>query len=153
VTGNVTQLLNEWTACMRRLGDTGQQTPTVDANKVIHVIDPANYNALGLGGKSGGPNSCSTYIDAASEVLGGGNSHQQRTGNTAQLVKFAECMRAHGVADFADPGPNGMMNMPADSGTPTFQNATKICTTQVGLRPTSGPTIPGSIIQSPAANG
>jgi hypothetical protein len=150
--GNPTQLLNQWAACMRRLGDTSQATPTVDANKVIHVVQPTNFSALGLGGQSGGSNSCSTYMNAASKALGGGN-HGQPGSNTAQWLKFAKCMRAHGVADFPDPGSNGLTNIPPDSGTATFQSATKTCQAQVGLKPTSGATIPGSVIYSTAANG
>jgi hypothetical protein len=145
--GNVTQLLNEWTACMRRLGDTSQQTPTVDANKVIHVIDPANYSAMGLGGQ-GGTNSCSTYMNAASKALGGGKTGGQPSSHLAGEDKFAECMRAHGIADFPDPGSNGQINMPADSGTPAYMAASKTCQTQVGMNSSAIAQAPGSVEQS-----
>lgn len=146
--GNPTQLLNQWTACMRSLGDTDQQTPTVDTNKVIHVIDPTNFNgSMGLGGQNGAPNSCSTYMNAASKALGGDNTGEQPKRDGSKMLKFAECMRAHGVADFRDPGPGGMLNMPADSGTPTFQSATKTCLPQVGLS-LAATQAPGSVEQS-----
>ncbi|MGA3149820.1 MAG: hypothetical protein ABSF33_20470, partial [Acidimicrobiales bacterium] len=36
-TGNPTQLLNEWAACMRKHGDPDQADPTIDPSKVIHI--------------------------------------------------------------------------------------------------------------------
>lgn len=157
--GSATQLLGEWTACMRSHGDANQATPTIDASKVIHVTTPAGYNGLmGLGGKTGS-NSCSAYIDEASQALAAGSGNDLTNGapkSLVPLVKFAECMRAHGVADFPDPGSNGQGNVPADSNTPTYHNAQKICARQTGLPRLAGGTAsiyPGEIITDAGAGG
>jgi hypothetical protein len=134
--GNATQSLGEWTACMRSHGDPNQATPTIDASKVIHVTSPADFSgSMGLSGETG-PNSCTVYMNEASQALAAGSGNDSTNHapkSLTPLVKFAECMRAHGIADFPDPGSNGQTNMPADSNTPTYLNAQRICARQVGL--------------------
>jgi hypothetical protein len=52
----------------------------------------------GGAGGSGGPVGAS----------GGGSSHMVMTGGDySQMLKFAQCMRSHGVVDFPDPSSNG----------------------------------------------
>ncbi len=43
-TGNPAQLLDDWASCMRTHGDPNQVNPTIDANKVIEITQPAGYN-------------------------------------------------------------------------------------------------------------
>ena len=47
----------------------------------------------------------------------------------AQLVKFAACVRAHGVASMPDPATSGAFNLPPqiDQNAPAFQAAIKRC--------------------------
>jgi hypothetical protein len=155
-TVNATQLLGEWTACMRSHGDPNQATPTIDASKVIHVTIPADFNGLlGLGGKTGS-NSCSAYMNDASKALGGGSGNSTNGAPKSQvpLVKFAECMRANGVPDFPDPGSNGQGNVPPDSNTPKYLNAQKICAAKTGLsRFAGGSSYPGEVRMAPAGAG
>lgn len=55
-------------------------------------------------------------------------------------IKFARCMRAHGVPNFPDPGAGGGINIPDSSGvnprSPAFQSAQRAC---FKLLPGGGP--------------
>lgn len=160
--GNPTRLVDEWAACMRRHGDPGQSDPTIDANKEINVSFPTtNFNIqdLGLGGKTGS-NSCTHYMTAASTALSAGyTAPGAGPFNHAQAVKFSECMRANGVADFPDPSGNSLsINQGAGGdlnlGNPTFQKANKRCAKKTGMpafgSQNSTPQ-PGSINMSPGS--
>ncbi len=105
--GNVTQLLDEWAACMRSHGDPGQADPTVDASKVIHItLAPAVPGGIyGTNGQdpSGGPGvHCATYLNDASKALAGPGSSSPKTPDQATLDKFSACVRANGIPDFPD---------------------------------------------------
>jgi hypothetical protein len=47
----------------------------------------------------------------------------------AQLVRFAGCLRSHGVSAMPDPAANGVFNLPPqiNQNTPAFQSAIKQC--------------------------
>jgi len=47
----------------------------------------------------------------------------------AQELRFASCMRTHGVPNFPDPGHDGAFTLPSGVGqqAPEFQRATKAC--------------------------
>jgi hypothetical protein len=47
----------------------------------------------------------------------------------AQMLKFAACVRAHGVANMPDPAANGVFHLPPriDQNAPAFQSAIKHC--------------------------
>ena len=51
----------------------------------------------------------------------------------AAMLKYARCMRAHGITDFPDPGSNGQLSIKARPGSdlnpngPQFQSADKAC--------------------------
>lgn len=160
--GNPTQSLNEWAGCMRRHGDPGQADPTIDANKVIHVIIAPSVPG-GAGGQDGkttsGPGThCGKYLTAASTALRDGQP-PPKAPSQAALVKYAECMRANGVADFPDPAAGGVM-LPGGPGSdldqsPAFQNAAKVCVRQTGVDPVGGggPLPPGSVVSGPPGGG
>jgi hypothetical protein len=88
---------------MRSHGDPGQADPTIDANKVIHVIIPVDAPKGVMG--SPGANTCNSYLTAAQTALRGGRPPEKL--DQAQLVKFSECMRANGIPDFPDPTAGG----------------------------------------------
>jgi hypothetical protein len=71
-----TQLLDQWAACMRSHGDPDQADPTIDANQVIHVIQPAGYYGTMYGpsaqNESGAGVICQAYLTAASTAVRGG---------------------------------------------------------------------------------
>jgi hypothetical protein len=127
-TGDPAQLLDDWASCMRTHGDPNQVDPTIDADKVIEITQPAGYS-YGLHGLIAG-NSCAVYLTAASTALNGGTP--LKTPDLAQQVKFAECMRANGIPDFPDPtAGNGAIHATAgsdlDPNNPTLQNASQVC--------------------------
>jgi hypothetical protein len=132
--GNPTQFLAEWAACMRRHGDPDQADPTVDAHGVISITLPAGYDqGAGLGGK-GGSNGCGSYLSAASNALRGGAPVQKP--DQAKLLKFSGCMRANGIPDFPDPSGGGLSinrGGDLDPNNPAFKRAQKLCGKQAGL--------------------
>jgi hypothetical protein len=154
---NPTKLLDEWAACMRAHGDPGQADPTIDANKVIHLTwndaIPGGIYGTNKGGQGdAGPGQyCRTYIDQAEIDLQGSEHLQQPS--QAQLLKFSQCMRANGVADFPDPSSNGGLSFNRAAGgdlnpsNPVFQNASKLCAQQTGVPgfATGGAPQPGSV--------
>src|ERR1700735_3410050 len=59
--GNPTQLLDEWTSCMRSHGTPGVADPTIDSNGVIHITLPSTDGgpqSLGSGGDLNGGGAC-----------------------------------------------------------------------------------------------
>jgi hypothetical protein len=154
--GNPAQLLQQWTSCERSHGDPGQADPTIDASKVIHVTISGSIpgGVYGQNGQSGsGPGRvCATYLNDASNALNGG--HPQAGPTLAQMLKFAQCMRANGVPKFPDPN-GGVINLGALDPSPTLQNANKVCAKQVGVRgmPGSGPPQPGDVDPTYTGNG
>jgi hypothetical protein len=61
---------------------------------------------------------------------GGGLTPAERQAAINALLKFARCMRTHGLPDFPDPTTNGhgiQINFPVDPSSPQFQSALKAC--------------------------
>ena len=138
--GNPTQLLDEWAACMRAHGDPGQVDPTIDASKVIHLTWnnlPGGIYGTNQGGQgNAGPGQyCRTYFDTAETDLQGAQDQQQPS--QAQQVKFSQCMRANGVPDFPDPSPDGSLHFQVggdlNPSNPVFQNASDLCAKKNGV--------------------
>jgi hypothetical protein len=132
--GNPTQLLDQWAACIRKHGDPSQVDPTIDSNKDIQInmTNVSNTLANEVHGSTG---PCSNYLLAAENQLRGGQPAPQAPSMATQL-KYAECMRANGVPKYPDP--NGSTEGPSfitlgiDTNSPVFQNADKLCTKKVG---------------------
>ena len=129
--GNATQLLDEWTTCIRGHGDPNQADPTVDSNSDIDITMD-NVSPTLAGEVHGGTGPCSNYLNAASAALRGGQPAPQAPSMAVQL-KYAECMRANGVAAFPDP--NGSQDQyigNLDPNGATFENADKVCSKKTG---------------------
>lgn len=82
--------------------------------------------------------SCALPLTACgSSKSSGGESN---SGAYAAGLKFADCMRSHGVPNFPDPGPGGGIQIGAGSGvspgSPAFQSAQNAC---AKLLPGGGP--------------
>jgi hypothetical protein len=100
--------------------------PTVDNKGVVSInaskVDMATFQSANT--------ACKSLQDAARIASGGSKSEKP---DPTKLLKFAKCMRAHGVADFPDPSPNGGMQLHADAHSglnpdnPVFQKAQKAC--------------------------
>jgi hypothetical protein len=71
---------------------------------------------------------------ACSSLRGGGTANSG-SGNLAKELKFAQCMRSHGVPDFPDPNKNGGFSGTStiNPASPTFQNAQSTCMQLSGL--------------------
>jgi hypothetical protein len=129
--GNATQLLDEWTTCIRGHGDPNQVDPTVDSNSDIDIT-MENVSPTLSGDVHGGTGPCSNYLNAASAALRGGQPAPQAPSMAVQL-KYAECMRANGVPAFPDP--NGSQDQSlgnVDPNSPTFENADALCSKKTG---------------------
>lgn len=155
-TSDPTRLLDEWASCMRSHGDPGQADPTVDANKIIHVVLPLSVPG-GLFGSNGqassGPGSyCATYLTDASTALRAGQP-APKAPTQAELVKYADCMRANGISDFPDPSGAGgfALNAGGDlsQNSPALQQAAKTCSAKTGIHPLGGGgSLPAGTIES-----
>ncbi len=149
--GNPTQLLDQWAACIRKHGDPSQVDPTIDSNKDIQ-INMNNVSDTLANEVHGSTGPCSNYLLAAENQLRGGQPAPQAPPMATQL-KYAECMRANGVPKYPDP--NGSTEGPSfialgiDSNSPVFQNADKVCSKKVGM-PYYAPgyEVPGVVIVS-----
>jgi hypothetical protein len=71
---------------------------------------------------------------SASAGTGSGAASNNTTANAEKAVKFAECMRSHGVSEFPDPGASGKLTIDAvangsslDPSTPAFKQAMSAC--------------------------
>ena len=124
-TGNPTQLLDQWASCLRSHGFPTLSDPTIDANKVIHIIVPPGINgdASQVYQKSSAFGPCNPYLTAASTALRGGAPLQRP--DPAKLEKFSQCMRANGLHDFPDPTSSGQLThgMLASAGVDVHQPA------------------------------
>lgn len=78
----------------------------------------------------------SLCVAACVAACGGGSGQPGGTGTNAkaasdQALKFANCMRTHGVPSFPDPNSSGDIQIPLGSGlnpqSPAFQGAQKRC--------------------------
>lgn len=152
-TGNATQLVDKWAACMRRHGDTGQTDPTIDTNGVINITvppqGPGGENFSNEAHDSTGP--CGSYLQAASKALLGGRASPPPP-SLAQLLKYARCMRAHGVPKFPDPNGSGRTYIGnLDPNGAVFVNADKVCSKATGMPSGNQPEPPGSIMVGPGA--
>lgn len=78
-------------------------------------------------------------FNACRSVFGPQPSPAQRAAQLAQALKFAHCMRAHGVTNFPDPGGGGGFVFKSAGGglnpnAPTFQSASRACSGRFGKR-------------------
>lgn len=114
----------KFSACMRQHGVANFPDP--DSQGLIQLHS-------GMGIDPGSPAFASAR-DACQTLLpnGGQPSPQQQAQMKAQLLKFSQCMRAHGIKDFPDPSDNGLQirvhpGSDIDPDNPTFQAAQQAC--------------------------
>jgi hypothetical protein len=109
--------------CMRDHGVPKYPDPTINGNSIGSAV---NVNALGVSQSVllAAQNACKS-LSPQNFVPPGFNAAQ----NTAQAEKYAQCLRAHGVPDFPDPGADGFFTVPAGINLqgPTFEAASKAC--------------------------
>ena len=121
--------------CMRSHGVPNFPDPTSDGQINVDFTH---------GGKDGSPASSgidrmsSQYISADQTcrhlLPGGVPTPAQNQQALAQELKFAQCMRSHGVPNYPDPNPSdpGVVRLiGVDQNSPQFQSAQKVCQTLV----------------------
>lgn len=120
-----------YATCMRSHGVRNFPDPTVKNGSV----------GFDFSGASVDQNSA-TYQSArqACQNLRGGGTSSPGSQNLAQELKFAKCMRSHGVPGFPDPNKNGGFSgsTSINGGSATFQNAQATCMRISGLGADSG---------------
>ncbi len=155
---NATELVDDWATCMRSRGDPDQTDPTIDANKVIHVLIPTSAPKGVMDGSAA--QTCGEYLTAVQTALRGGQPPQKP--DPATLLKFSRCMRASGIPDFPDPLPGGGFSLHGvtaggdlNPNNPTYQHASKLCAQKYGIQDlAAGDTPPpGSILETTSARG
>lgn len=71
-----------------------------------------------------------TSTTSAASGAAGGAGAAGRSGSNTNALKFAQCLRSHGVPDFPDPSSDGQLTIPPDDrNTPAFARASKACQT------------------------
>jgi hypothetical protein len=117
----------QYAACMRSHGVPDFPDPTVQNGSVGFSI------TAGDGVDQNSPQYQSAR-QACSSLRGGGTANSG-SGNLAKELKFAQCMRSHGVPDFPDPNKNGGFSgtSTVNPSSPTFQNAQSTCMQRSGL--------------------
>lgn len=119
--------------CMRSHGVTNYPDPT------------SSGGAVHFGGSTGiNPNSATFQAasQACAKYQSGGNAAPSQGGSSDPLLKFAICMRSHGITDFPDPTSAGLiLPRSMDTQSPTFEAAGSACQK---LLPGGGPGGSGS---------
>ncbi len=107
--------------------------------------DPNSSGQLQIQSKtgSGGINPSSQQFQAAQQacnsLMPGAGSPAQQAKNHVNAVKFASCMRSHGITAFPDPNSLGGFQIKAGPGlnpnSPQYQSAQKACQRYMRLAP------------------
>jgi hypothetical protein len=98
-----TQILHELVVCARTHGDPTLPDPTIDSNG--HVSFPPGTAEPSAATKA----AClSIYNRLPASMRGGGAPDIQME------IKFARCMRQHGLTDWPDPQADGSFRLPPD---------------------------------------
>lgn len=109
-------------SCMRSHGVPNYPDPTVGANGQENSGDLKGIS-INSSKFQAARQDCKQY-----EPTSNGGSGQQAPSSATQL-KFAECMRKHGVTNFPDPSSNGetVIGAGIDVRSPTYQAAARTC--------------------------
>jgi hypothetical protein len=90
-----------------------------------YLMNPQTSNQLTGPGYNAARKACQKL-----KPRSGGLTPAERQTAINALLKFARCMRTHGLPDFPDPTTNGHgieMSIPGDPNSPQFQSALKAC--------------------------
>ena len=144
--GGATAALDQWASCMRVHGDPGQTDPTIDADKDIEITmpDQVSQTLSAQAHDSAGP--CGHYLIVAQDALGYTTPVQP---SESEQLKYAECMRAHGVPKYPDPVAGSTdTNLLGIGMSPTsrvFLKADDLCSKENGMHPADAPPPPGVV--------
>jgi hypothetical protein len=92
----------------------------------------ATAGTAGTADTAGSASAAASSTDSAGTSSTGSSSTASTSGNTnatkrEKAVKFAECVRAHGVPHFPDPDASGNFNFGVDVSATVFTNAVNAC--------------------------
>jgi hypothetical protein len=149
--GNATQLVDDWATCMHSHGDPSQADPAINSAGDIEItMTNVSPELSAEAHDSAGP--CGHYLTAAAAALRGGGP-APKAPSLAEQLKYAECMRAHGVTKYPDPnGSSETYIGNLDPGGPVFVSADKVCSKETGEISSSDPA-PAGIVQVRSING
>jgi hypothetical protein len=66
-------------------------------------------------------------VQVCERDLPGSGAQPAKHNDIRAQLKFAKCMRSHGIADFPDPLPHGGFNIRGDTNSPQFDLAAHAC--------------------------
>lgn len=151
---SATQLVDEWAACVRTHGDPNQADPVINSDGDIEItMRNVSEEQSQEAHDSSGP--CGHYLAEASSVLRNGQPAPSGP-SQAQLVKYAQCMRANGVPNYPDPGTNGTTNFNGtgvDPNSAAVQNANNVCAKKTGMPATYTGGTEAGVVQVQSING
>jgi hypothetical protein len=119
--GGFLQQAVKYAQCMRSHGVANFPDP--DPNGGAMPINPPGVDTTSATYKAALA-ACKQYLTPE------GSNPNQQTGAQNQQLKFAQCMRAHGITDFPDPSTStGQQTLPSDidPNSSAFQAANKAC--------------------------
>ncbi|HEX6548726.1 MAG TPA: hypothetical protein VF134_08305 [Candidatus Dormibacteraeota bacterium] len=120
--------------CMREHGITDFPDPSSDGNIQIQA-DPGYHPDMDPDSAAwqAAQQACSKYMPGGGPGTGKPDPQQQQ-----KALRFAQCMREHGITDFPDPGSGGGISIQAgqssdlDPNSPQFQAAQRACQSILG---------------------
>jgi len=98
---DVAHIWHQFAQCVRDHGDPGFPDPTIDAQG--HPNWPSNVQRPSAQGKQ----ACASILDRLTH-----NDEPSSHPDVAMMLRFAQCMRAHGITDWPDPDDQGRFHMP-----------------------------------------
>jgi len=113
--------------CMRAHGVPGFQDPTLKRSaQGVGVSQGVSASVAQSPAFNSAQHACQKLLPPGGQ---GRDNQPVGAAQHAQMVTFAACVRAHGVANMPDPAANGVFNLPPgiDQNAPAFQSAIKRC--------------------------
>jgi hypothetical protein len=115
--------------CMRTHGVPGFQDPTLTRSAVGVGVGVSQGVPASVGQSpafNSAQHACEKLLPPGSQ---GPGNQPVTAAQHAQMVKFAVCVRGHGVANMPDPAANGVFHLPPriNQNAPAFQSAIKHC--------------------------
>jgi hypothetical protein len=113
--------------CMRAHGVPGFKDPTLKRSALgVGVSQGVSASVAQSPAFNSADHACQKLLPPGSQ---GPTNQPVTAAQHAQTLKFAACVRAHGVANMPDPAANGVFDLPPaiNQNAPTFQSAIRRC--------------------------
>ena len=128
----------EWAACMRKNG-ANVADPQIDANGMVRIgPDPDDANPPSEAVMAKASKACDQHLEGMVAGAGQKPSAEQQARMEREALRFARCMREHGV-EMPDPrvaegGGMAVTLDPEQMSSPAFKRAEKACGTPLARR-------------------